>query len=227
MTMHIDFSRFDIVDYNEEASIALFRSNLPMIEHAQGWKFEFDIVCEYCTRLLQNKLRIPQALTRTSQLEIISLLDSNKSDQRPPLEEEEAWTKLHNVLYCRWPIQGMTDSRATQDTDGMFDKIKYMQSRVMNPKAHPHLSTSTTTHLHHSNFTHDPVIQIILLHCGQGQDRTGQMAAAYQLYMRNHSTYLPSDLTYAQVLNEQLARGMDVPENLNALEWFAHQIGCI
>ena len=222
--MHIDFSRFDIVDYNDEANIALFRSNLPMIEHAEGWKFEFETVCEYCTRLLHKKLRIPQALTRTSQLEIISLLDSNKSDQKPPLDEEEAWTKMHNVLYCRWPIQGMSDSRATQDTDGMFDKIKYMQSRMMTPKAHPQHSTSQSSL---SNFTHDSNIQIILLHCGQGQDRTGQMAAAYQLYMRNHSTYIPGDLSYAQVLNEQIARGMDVPENLNALEWFAHQIGCV
>ncbi|KAI9026974.1 hypothetical protein DFJ74DRAFT_704398 [Hyaloraphidium curvatum] len=53
---------------------------------------------------------------------------------------------------------------------------------------------------------------VAFFHCNHGQDRTGELAAAYRIRYFNS--------TAEAELEENMRIGMDVPENINAVWWF-------
>jgi len=53
---------------------------------------------------------------------------------------------------------------------------------------------------------------VFYFHCGQGQDRTGEFAGSYQMTFQSSS--------FEDAYNYNLKIGMDVPENINAFQWY-------
>jgi protein tyrosine/serine phosphatase len=57
---------------------------------------------------------------------------------------------------------------------------------------------------------------VIYFHCGHGQDRTGELAAAYLLQ------YTAASFQEVWRFNRNL--GMDVPANINAMQWLCEWV---
>jgi len=57
---------------------------------------------------------------------------------------------------------------------------------------------------------------VLYFHCGQGQDRTGEFAASYLMTYKGE--------TFQSVWEYNKKVGMDVPENIHAMQWYCYYL---
>jgi len=182
----------------------LFRGNQPELNGS----FAYDTLKSYLTeRAKESNITLPSEFF----LFDVSLLDPNLTDELPALQVEIDFFNQNPTvgIVNSWPLYG--DANGPQDYNSTQEE--YLASRLVMwqsdqlPKKSINLYMALWTGM-------SPLFPtVIYVHCGHGQDRTGEMIGSYELQFVNGTTF-------QGIWATNIAMGMDVVVNENSLRWF-------
>jgi len=195
--------RVHFIDKSQNNQRFLFRGNAIQVNRTT---FGYDLLLQYLsTRAIeQGNVTLPQPFF----LFDLSLLDTSVGEGEPEALQLEQKYFAENPLrgnVVNWPLKGEAVSPFDVEDQKRIEMAKsfdtWGKDRIVSKL---HLIRRI---LHQDS----KVTAVLYVHCGHGQDRTGQMAGGYRLAYLN--------ATWAEVVKFNLDLGMDVRANLNALEW--------
>jgi len=201
----LNYDRVHLVDANSAMGTFLFRGNQPELNNT----FAYTTLKTYLTQRAQEEggIKLPDLYY----LYDISLLSVNNSDEVAALQVEIDYMKQNPSLgyLLNWPLQGdvlgpynysiinreyLATTLPAWQPDQLAAKVKFIKS----------LLTRQT------KVTDLPLV--VYVHCGHGQDRTGEMTGAYELQYNLK--------TFQEIWSYDTGMGMDVVENEHSLQWY-------
>jgi len=183
----------------------IFRGNQPLLNGA----FPYDTLRTYLSeRAQQNNITLPSQYY----LYDISLLNPNLADELPALQMEINFFTQNPTLgsIVNWPLLGDARGPLNYTASQRRSLAEHLQS--WQPDQLPQ-KTGILRRLLRAGVPNDGNLPtVIYVHCGHGQDRTGEMIGTYQLEY--------TSTTFQKIWATNTGMGMDVEVNMNSLQWF-------
>jgi len=190
------------MDHDPSTKNFLFRGNEPWVNAST---FAWDELHAYMeARALENNLKLPY----TYFLLDICLLNPNQTDEADAYNVELQFFATNPSLgkLISWPLVG--DETSPWD---VTDPVQLQQLAVSlsswEPDNLPVAVQTLRSYLQMAN----QIPTVTYIHCGHGQDRTGELAGSYMMQYQKWS--------FEQTWDYNVNMGMDVVENMNAMEW--------
>ncbi|KAL0483018.1 imidazoleglycerol-phosphate dehydratase [Acrasis kona] len=185
----------------------LFRGNMPT--HANG-TFAEELLKHYLRKAALEKSGVE--LPEEYELIDITLLNPSLADEIDGLNVERAFFKQNpnKGKLIHYPFVGDNNN-----PKNITDPQERYKLSITLPSWQKDLLYFRLRFLHNQMKTASKST-VFYFHCGHGQDRTGELSATYEMQFMNKS--------YNTVMDFNIKLGMDVPENINAVDWYCEYL---